>query len=36
MKTRHSNYSFALSIQSDVRTKPEQLTRIPQACVDKF
>ena len=29
MKTRHSKYSFALSIHSDVRTKPQWLWRIP-------
>ena len=29
MKTRHSKYSFALSINLDVRTKTLQLRRIP-------
>jgi len=29
MKTRHSAYSFALSIYSDVRTKPQRSGRIP-------
>ena len=28
MKTRHSKYSFALSIHSDVRTKPQRKRRI--------
>jgi len=29
MKTRHSKYGLALSIHSDVRTKPQRLRRIP-------
>jgi len=29
MKTRHSKYSFTLSIHSDVKTKLQQLRRIP-------
>jgi len=36
MKTRHSKYSFALSIHSDVRTKPSQLRQFPQACIGAF
>jgi len=29
MKTRNSQYGFALSIHSDVRTKPQRLRHIP-------
>jgi len=37
MKTRHTKYSFALSIHSDVGTKPLTIKDVfPQACTDVF